>query len=250
MRHRHHPVSFALLAAIIFNLFLGILPGASLAPTLAAPNAAERVDSTRAPAAPAEITEIRWAQSVDGHERTVVLVWQGTVFEKPPAAVWLPLMLGRSRRPIPSAGSLGGNKVAAAPLAQTAPAAGVAGIAPGYSVFRRVAGETEWILVGTVSPAEGYEAMEAILGEDLTAQLRWDLRPEGTNRALTSARLLEVLLSTNPKVEIYSQQFYQVAQVRGMAFVDSTARPGLDLEYGVGEGDETSPSSVFIGVKD
>ncbi|MDX9954133.1 MAG: hypothetical protein RBT75_08555, partial [Anaerolineae bacterium] len=141
---------------------------------------------------------ISWAQSIEGTTRKVLLQWNP---------------LEESARLI--AAAYGGQ----------------------YTVFRRSSGETTWQVIGQAHPAANVTEMKALLGVELTLQLRYDLRPDHIGSPLTEQELFNLFEDPLTAFEdpltarTLATQYYEVGLVLGIAFLDSTAPLGQPVEY-------------------
>jgi len=268
MKHWNQTIRLVLLGSIVLALVLGAIPPASLKAATAAKGSADAdllVETVAAPLAepppPYESSVVQWAQSVEGEERTVLLSWR----EAPRAAhqIFLPLVVRSAQgqvaaasNPLAGAGSQAtlGSTIYRRAGSRSATVAASTARAPsillGYTVYRRITGDTEWQALATTSPAANVGEMEVLLGSVLAAQLAWDLAPEGATEPLTMEELYEILMSGKPHVRLLAEEYYQVGLVLGLAYLDRPAPAGRDVEYYIAKGTSTNPLYAPVRVRD
>ncbi|MGD9146898.1 MAG: hypothetical protein PVI80_15135, partial [Anaerolineae bacterium] len=253
MKHRFQIVRLVLLGSIVLALVLGAIPPAGLRQVAAA-------DLLADPPPPLDSSAVQWAQSEGAEGRIILLSWR----EGPRAShtIYLPLVLRNTQSQTASAsdrslvagsqatlGSTTYHHAGSQSATLAASTARAPSILIGYTVFRREVGETEWRALGETRPAADADEMVSILGRELAEQLAWDLAGEGARRPLTMEELYEVLMSGEPHVRPFAEQYYQVGIVLGLAYEDKPAPPDVDLEYYVAKGTGSDPLYAPIRIR-
>jgi hypothetical protein len=123
-----------------------------------------------------------------------------------------------------------------------------------FVVYRRPQGATPWQAIATVTFAADAQAMSAILGPNLLAQLALDLRrgpngePTDQGPALTTDQVYQALRQDTLRAMLLADQNYEVALALGVGYLDLSAPANQTLEYYVARQGSTTPHHGPVGI--